>query len=240
MVKNDNKTMRVGVVMAIIAIITLIALAATFAKYVSTGSGEDNARVAKWGINLTSGYDFNLFQDTWSDADSSDASGVVVASKDGKNVVAPGMHKEVDITTGTVTGAAPEVAYKFTRTLTFNNSDASAAGTIDKLDKLAGWKWTYKVYKDDGTIVKQGDAKTFAQLAAAVKIDGAECAPNTLPDFGATKVAIGYNWNFETGTSPKFDDASDTEVGDAAAAEEIGTFTLTLTCGAEQIQKISK
>ncbi len=48
-----NKMMRIASVLLVAALITTCAISGTFAKYVTKASGEDSARVAKWGIVLT-------------------------------------------------------------------------------------------------------------------------------------------------------------------------------------------
>ena len=47
-----NKMMRIASVLLVAALITTCAISGTFAKYVTKVSGEDTARVAKWGILL--------------------------------------------------------------------------------------------------------------------------------------------------------------------------------------------
>ncbi|MBR6427468.1 MAG: hypothetical protein IKS28_06555 [Clostridia bacterium] len=47
-----NKMMRIASVLLVAALITTCAISGTFAKYVTKVSGEDSARVAKWGIIL--------------------------------------------------------------------------------------------------------------------------------------------------------------------------------------------
>jgi len=50
---KKNKMMRIASVLLVAVLISTCAISGTFAKYVTKVSGEDKARVAKWGIVLT-------------------------------------------------------------------------------------------------------------------------------------------------------------------------------------------
>ncbi|MBO4878634.1 MAG: hypothetical protein J5544_00070, partial [Clostridia bacterium] len=50
---KKNWTTRVAVALLALTMITSCFVGSTFAKYVTRAQGEDNARVAKWGILLT-------------------------------------------------------------------------------------------------------------------------------------------------------------------------------------------
>ena len=49
---KKNKMMRIASILMVATLITTCAISGTFAKYVTKASGEDKARVAKWGIVL--------------------------------------------------------------------------------------------------------------------------------------------------------------------------------------------
>ena len=49
---KKNKMMRIASVLLIVTILSTCAISGTFAKYVTSATVGDNARVAKWGINI--------------------------------------------------------------------------------------------------------------------------------------------------------------------------------------------
>ena len=51
--KKSSKLMRASGVLLLLTLITSCFAGGTFAKYVSTGEGQDVARVAKWGVNVS-------------------------------------------------------------------------------------------------------------------------------------------------------------------------------------------
>lgn len=49
---KKNKIMRIASVLLVAVILTTCAISGTFAKYVTSGSGSDTARVAKFGVTV--------------------------------------------------------------------------------------------------------------------------------------------------------------------------------------------
>ena len=87
--------------LVMITLISLFSVSGTYAKYISSIDASDEARVAKWGMNITR--DVDLFSDSYLNDDGVE----VVKSKNGDNVVAPGTSGEY---TFTITGV-PETNY---------------------------------------------------------------------------------------------------------------------------------
>jgi hypothetical protein len=52
---KDNKMMRMASVLLVLALLTTCIISGTFAKYTSTSSREDTAKVAKWGVVVAGG-----------------------------------------------------------------------------------------------------------------------------------------------------------------------------------------
>ena len=109
---KKNKMMRLASALMVATLLSTSVISGTFAKYVTTNSTADSARVAKWGITVsTSG---NLFgtdyaKHTGNDADDKiTASSTNVSSANG-NVVAPGT-KNFEGTFISISGT-PEVEY---------------------------------------------------------------------------------------------------------------------------------
>ena len=108
--KQNSKLMRASGILLVLTLITSCFVGGTFAKYVSEGTGEDSARVAKWGVKVEVTGDG--FKPTYGKDDmNAGLGGNMVVSLDNSNVVAPG-------TKGTFGGVKisgqPEVAVKIT------------------------------------------------------------------------------------------------------------------------------
>ena len=119
-----NKMMRAASILLVAVLLSTCAISGTFAKYVTTASGTDTARVAKWGITMS-----NKSSDTFV-AEYKNGENLTVQGKkqDGSadDVVAPG-------TTSTVTyrvDGTPETDY----VISFDYSDVKEvflkAGTV--------------------------------------------------------------------------------------------------------------
>lgn len=125
--------------LALLSIVSMGSVAGTYAKYTTTKTSSDSARVAKWGIGITNQID--LFDASYIGSESE----TDVVASDGENVVAPG-------TTGTytfrVTGA-PETNYTI----------AVAATVTDQIGRI-------KYYLDDEA---KTTALTAAQLEAKLE-----------------------------------------------------------------------
>ena len=94
---KKNRMMRLASVLLVLCLLTTSVISGTFAKYTSTSSGSDVARVAKWSIKVEdteigvagdTSVAFNLFStinDTGNTAAEAD-----VATKEGEKIIAPG------------------------------------------------------------------------------------------------------------------------------------------------------
>ena len=199
---NTNKIMRIASCLLIAVVLSTCAISGTFAKYVTSGSAEDVARVAKWGVTVTgqSGAFGKYYKDTKLDANSAECT---VASSTDDNVLAPG-------TNGTfaaysVTGT-PEVdvtvTYAATVSLTGNWEDAD------------GNYYCPIVVTVNGTNVTAG--ATAAEYAANIKaaIEGVTKLYQANDDLSAVNddLTITWAWLFEAGN-----DAKDTALGNIAA-----------------------
>lgn len=135
---RKNKMMRTAAVLGVATMLTASVLSGTFAKYTTTATGGDSARVAKWGITMGNNGK-STFSDTYTgpDGKSTTVKGIDNNNK-AVDVVAPGTHGEA---TYKVSGA-PETAYEITFT-----------GTATKDVFLKnGLNYTYKTASKDDTI----------------------------------------------------------------------------------------
>ena len=127
-----NKFLTIASAVVVLCLITTCAFSTTLAKYVTGDSASDTARVAKWGIEVsTSG---TLFGDSYSDVANGNtityynhANASVVADTDGVAIVAPGTQNDTGFQVK-ITGT-PEVDYAVS---------AATDGTIEDIYLAAG------------------------------------------------------------------------------------------------------
>lgn len=160
-----NIKMLVIAVLLVAVAVTSYAVSGTYAKYTTSITKADSARVAKWGIGIENNID--LFKDSYTD----------VVGKNGNKVVAPGTQGEY---TFTLSGA-PETAYtldvvvsgednigqivynldgKEYTTMTelvaaidalYNPTQVYAAGTSSASTHTIAWYWLYDQNETEDT-----------------------------------------------------------------------------------------
>ncbi len=200
---KKNKMMRVASALLVAVLLTTCAISGTFAKYTTTGTGTDTARVAKWGVEVTT-EGANAFSDKYTN--STNAETVVSAGGANDKVVAPGTSGSMVAVT--VSGK-PEVAVKVTYEATVT---------------LTGWNVNNTYYCPleitVGTDTLKGtDYSSSTEFANAVKakIDALTSEYDANTDL-STKVAneISWKWAFEGN-----DDDKDTALGNLETAPTI-------------------
>ena len=166
---KKNKMMRIASILMVVTLLSTCAISGTFAKYVTKASGEDQARVAKWGVVVT--VDGGIFGEKYVATDEAylEAEGkyAVISSVEGEQVVAPGTNS-TEIVNGDKTGAnlvatvkgTPEVAARYIIEGTVANDVLLKAGTYTD--------YTHLVKADDGTY-GYTDTFTLAKDYAPVK-----------------------------------------------------------------------
>lgn len=217
---KKNKMMRLASCLLIAVLLTTCAVSGTFAKYVTSGSATDSARVAKFGVAVTGTGD--MFNETYAKDDTSFtlAENTVVSTD---KVVAPGTEGSLG---GFAITGTPEVAVRVSYT----------ADTVD-----FGDKW---VDKDNGyycpieitvgtTVYKGLDYTTIDAFETAIKtaINAATKDYAVGTDLStAEKLNISWAWAFEGN-----DDVKDTYLGDQAAADNAATINIGVSCTVTQI-----
>lgn len=239
---KKNKIMRLASVLCILVLLTTSIVSGTFAKYTTTGSSTDTARVAKWGVTVTT--DANpLFKASYDVADA-DTHEDAVATTPSETVY---ISQSVTSANGTDTLVAPGTSGTITAVNVSGTPEVAVEVTYVSTLTLTGW--TYQVQENGETVTKEymplvitvthdgsdtvykigtqsGEYATIALLTAAVKaeIDGysAKYSPNTNL---ASTIAISWEWAFSTSAA---NDVLDTTLGNAVSAPTI-TFALTTT-----------
>lgn len=116
---KKTKLMRAALLLLVLTLITSCFVGGTFAKYTTSASGNDSARVASWGFKPTTIDLGNLFKNAYDATDSATVKSTV-------DVIAPGTANSVKFgfTYGGAT-TAPEVAYTFEVSTTGSSCDNS-------------------------------------------------------------------------------------------------------------------
>lgn len=204
---KKNKWMRLASIMLVLCLLTTTVIAGTFAKYISSDSAEDSARVAKWGVAATAYGD--LFGASYLDKAQGNKittwskNTETVSASENVKVVAPGtvgneLHLRVQ--------GIPEVSAQvlFGEALDANGQDANLANSDVTLaegmygvffsglstgltdDNIAG---LYTYDGDKYVKVQDGDAyvdgETYFELQDVVKAKDYHPLKYSLTDFDA-------------------------------------------------------
>lgn len=204
---KKNTMMRLASFLLVAVLISTSAISGTYAKYVTSGSASDNARVAAWGFGDSTTITFDLFDPSYDGT---------VLSKDGvTNVIAPGSSKTdtVKLNYANTTGlGAPEVDYKVELNVTASSVD-------DDIESNQNITWSFNGTSYD----------TFAAMVAAIEGYEETVEANNLPTITTSGLTISWNWEFSTSDE---DDAFDTAMGNKAELDEV---SLTIEFVATQI-----
>lgn len=226
---KKNKMMRIASLMLVLVMITCSAVGGTFAKYVTSGSASDEARVAKFGVKITA--NGNMFAKTY------DGNGDTSVTSAGEyKVVAPGTSG--DLVESTITGT-PEVAVEVKReaTLTLSGWTAKQASTDSAATYYCPIKITVGNTSYYGLDYESADAFITA-VQNAIKADVKKYAPNTdLSGITADTLNVTWEWAFEGANGSKVNrtDYADTYLGDQAADGNAATIKLEVTTTVTQL-----
>lgn len=219
---KKNIMMRVASALFVSVLLSTCAISNTFAKYVSTGSSENSARVAKWGVTVTGTPGMFATKYATDDTSFTLATDTVLSTED---VVAPGTGGTM--TNFTITGT-PEVAVR-----------VNFEGNLDLGDK---WVDESSNYYCPIEITVGDTAFKGTSYASASEFENAvngkiatfskDYAANTdLSTIGADAPSISWKWAFEGN-----DNVKDTYLGDQATTEgNAATISLNVTATVTQI-----
>ncbi|MBQ8611064.1 MAG: hypothetical protein IJ412_05060 [Oscillospiraceae bacterium] len=229
---KKNTMMRLASVLLICVLLTTSTISGTFAKYVTDGSGEDYARVAKWGVTVTS--DGVTFDKNYEGTDATKAAishDNSVESSDEWKVVAPGTTKNA---TEFSFEGAPEVAYKVDFEIT--NLALNENWSVDGIEycpiifTVEGEK--YYIGKDTTITDKATLIKAVKDAVVAVSDS---YKPNT-PLSSVDVPSVSWEWEFEADTLAGYQsDPKDTALGNKAAAGAAATIELSVKCTVTQL-----
>jgi len=220
---KKNKMMRVASALMVAVLLSTCAISGTFAKYVTSESGSDFARVAKWGVTIEA-ESFDLFTDKYEtdDTTATFTGDYSVKSADGKDVFAPGTKGTfADIA---ITGT-PEVAV-----------DVAVVPTVTVSDNwyVDGDFYCPIVITVGDTAIcglAYDDETNFADaIGAAISGYSAQYAPNQDLSAIDANFDISWEWAFVDADHVALDcactagaqtDVKDTALGDAAVNADL-------------------
>ncbi len=216
---KKNVMMRVASALLVAVLMTTCAISGTFAKYTTSATGSDSARVAKWGVVITA--NGQMFTTTENKTVAGFTGNTVLSAKptgnDKENVVAPGMEgKLMEMTITGTPEVAVEVKYEATLTLSDWKVDDAEYCPIE----FTVGETTFKL--GDSGIVTISDLKS--KVEAAINAYTANYAAGI--DLSATATVktpvVSWKWAF-TGN----DDTKDTQLGNAATGATIALTVVT-------------
>ena len=217
---KKNKMMRLAAILLVCVLMTTSVISGTFAKYVSSASGTDTARVAKWDV---------VYKDNVNGGEV-DISGNDTVSFDLFNTVyevdAATAEEHVAKGTGTMI-IAPGTGGKFALTVT-NNSEVDASIKLELSESAHALPIEYSL--DGTTYYADFTEINTANAAIALKYIG---GGTTTKD-----ITVYWRWAFTGDQSTNFKttqtDLTDTAAG-VAAQDADQTITITATITATQI-----
>ena len=246
---KKNWTMRVALLMLALTLITSCFVSGTYAKYVTSGTAYDTARVAKFGVQVTATgsafgeHYFDVNQAAPNNISATYAAGTNSVLSDGTGtvtkLVAPGTHDDICIITLTGTPEVDvRVSVESTITLTNWTIDHDKDTTSPEIEycpivfTVSGETYgisnsTYVVKDYDGNALDH-TSSDVAGLVAAVKaaIDALTQDYEALTDLSGVSqpiLPISWAWAFSSGAT---NDVYDTALGDKAAANVSNAATI--------------
>lgn len=231
---KKTKFMRAALLLLVLTLITSCFVGGTFAKYTTSSSGSDKARVAYWGFNQAAVTEIKLFNTTYDNGN--------VNSSITDNVIAPGTSQSSTFAFGyanykTDKITAPEVAYTFK----VSTTGSSCAQSIKDNTNIK-WYLDKELAPASGTAI---EGSWDALLAAIEALDGnktndkydAGSLPEAFKDANVSTHEVGWKWAFETtGEKMVEQDTTDTDMGNATnLANDLANVTLKITVTATQI-----
>lgn len=211
---KKNRMMRLASGLLVAVLLTTSVISGTFAKYTTSASSQDSARVANWGFDNAATIQIDdLFEKAYNNTH---VSGVV-------DVIAPGTTNSASFqfTYNETNVYAPEVAYDFTVSVDGSTCDPTIAVNPNIQWKLDDGEWG-----DWGTLLNSIKALSGEE-------DGSKkYMPGELPaEFGSGDETHTVQWQWLFSTSAE-QDAKDTELGNAIPLAKVN---LKITINATQI-----
>lgn len=207
---KKNNMMRIASVLLVAVLLSTCVISGTFAKYVTSATSTDTARVAYWGFNATTFSIEDLFGPTYTNVSS-------LGEED--DVIAPGTDGSATFTFKPQNATAPEVAYKIT---------VSTDGSTCAEDIVANTNIQWRL--------DNGEWGTFEAMCTAIEALSTETvAPNTFDDdWGAESThTVSWQWLInENSDATNEQNRKDTALANKTTLDEV---KLVISILAEQV-----
>lgn len=229
---KKNKMMRLAALLLVMVLMTTCVIGGTFAKYTTSVTSSDSARVAYWGFQSANSMNLTgLFADTYDNVDSVNGDDVIAPGTSGSTTFKFAWDEDTTAWEGAkVNVTGPEVAYTFT---------VAVKETCDALIKAnPNIQW-----KLDNGAWGTWDNMVTAIMNLSGSTDGSgvkDYTPNTLPSAFTSadnEHTISWQWIFETADAEGTDanemdvqDVTDTDMGNAQLLDDCSIqITITAT-----------
>lgn len=221
---KKNTMMRLAAVMLMCVLLTTSVVGGTFAKYVTSDSDTDIARVAKWGVDVEvvvkGAFAEEYAAKEGADYASTIAKTVVTSTTDKDNLVAPGTNGDL-LKSATISGT-PEVAVNVKKEATLELTGWDINGTYYCPIVI---KVTHNASTDTFYGLDYPSAEAFISAVEDVLDDNDNLPANSNL---SESYSITWDWAFE-GTDGKQTDVNDTALGDKAADPTKDDITIKFT-----------
>lgn len=208
---KTNKMLRLASILLVAAMVSTCAISGTFAKYVTSNTGTDTARVAEFGVRITA--NGQMFKDAYNGIETHWDSAYTVDGQ-GDKVLAPGTNGDM---MSMVLSGTPEVAVRVTYEVTeialtdwtlYDGSTEYCPVIFSINGKTYGTN-------DTNAEVKRGSVTALKDtIVAVIESYSKEYAPNVNLGSDGVKddsLKISWSWAFDG------NDVKDTILGDKAA-----------------------
>lgn len=231
---KKNVMMRLASFLLVAVLISTSAISGTYAKYVTEGTGTDTARVAKWGVTIVSnGQMFGEHYNGTTDdkvaleyTGSVDSQGEIPGGGQSK-ILAPGTKGDM---VGVVLEGKPEVAVKVTYA-----ADVTLTGwEVDSAAYCPLYIYVNDVAYNCGDSLAAADLESAVENAVAAYSQSYP-AGTDLSGVAADALRISWEWPFETYKAGVLCDDKDTALGNATAAGNPATISISVTTTVTQI-----
>ena len=238
---KKNRMMRLASALLVAVLLTTCAISGTFAKYVTTASASDTARVAEWGVEIVATTDA-FFDDTYNKEDGI-YTGTFSVNAEGEDVVAPGTTK-ANLTNLTLEGT-PEVAtrveYIGRLSLSGWEIDEDGDPATPETVEYCPIRITVegKEFYIGGTDLNGDSIDHTGDLKVAVEDAIAKCSKDYDPNEDLSSVAVTndaptvtWSWPYHVDEAT---DVKDTALGNNAADGSPAEIELTINVSVTQI-----
>ena len=210
---KKNRMMRLASLLLVLVLMTTSVISGTFAKYTTSVTSNDSARVAKWGFT-TASIDFeNLFNKAYTN---------VADGTDDMAIIAPGTEGEVSFKFENTLEAGPEVAYTFI-------VDTEGSSCAEAIQNNGNITWALVKSADKATATYG----TWEQMIAAIQAldEDKSYGVGEIPAMVDTEYTILWKWTYNNANDGNDDDNyNDSDLGNTAVAEDlIATLKITIT-----------